>query len=239
MTQMDGDLSTKHLVLLPGLDGTGELFADFLTVLPSSLATTVVSYPTNEFLPYSELLQLVSAAVPKAGRFLVLAESFSTPLAMKYAATSPANLAAIVICAGFVRNPFAGWSRFLKAVAKSWFFRLRPPEFVLEHFLVGKNAPPALIQRLRQALQLVHPEVLGSRVCEVLNCDARNDVARTTIPVMALAALHDRLLSATCQREILRVRPDIGFATVEGPHMLLQREPQKVAKLVVPFIAKF
>jgi pimeloyl-[acyl-carrier protein] methyl ester esterase len=238
MTQMEGELSSKHLVLLPGLDGTGELFADFLRALPSSLDTTVVSYPTNIFLPYSELLQRVRDAVPKTGPFLVLAESFSTPLALKYAATSPANLAAVVICAGFARNPLAGWSGFVKAVAKPWFFRLKPPQFVLEYFLVGKNAPPLLIQRLRQSLQRVHPEVLSSRVREVMDCDARSELARITVPVMALAALHDRLLSASCRRELLRVRPDIGFATIEGPHMLLQREPQKVANLVVPFIAK-
>jgi pimeloyl-[acyl-carrier protein] methyl ester esterase len=237
MTQMEGELSPKHLVLLPGLDGTGVLFADFLKVLPSSCNTTVVSYPTNIFLPYSELIQLVRDAVPKTEPFIVLAESFSTPLAFKYAATNPSNLAAVVICAGFARNPFVGWSGFVKAVAKPWFFRLKPPKFVLEYFLVGRNAPPQLIRRLRQTLQRVHPEVLSSRVREVMDCDARNELARITVPVMALAALHDRLLSASCQKEILRVRPDIGFATVEGPHMLLQREPQKVANLVVPFIA--
>jgi pimeloyl-[acyl-carrier protein] methyl ester esterase len=238
MTQMEDELSPKHLVLLPGLDGTGGLFADFLTVLPRSLATTVVSYPKNIFLPYSELLHRVSIAVPKAEPFVVLAESFSTPLAMKYAATSPPNLAAVVICAGFVRKPIVGWSRLVKAVAKPWFFRLRPPQFILEYFLVGKNAPPALIQMLRHTLQRVRPEVLSGRVREVLDCDARNDLARTTVPVLYLRAFHDRLLSASCQREILQIRPDVEVATIEGPHMLLQREPQKVANLVVPFIAK-
>jgi pimeloyl-[acyl-carrier protein] methyl ester esterase len=237
MSQMEGALSPKHLVLLPGLDGTGELFADFLRVLPSSLNTTVVSYPTNIFLLYSELLQLVRDAVPKTEPFVVLAESFSTPLAFKYAATNPANLAAVVICAGFARNPLVGWSGFVKAVAQPWFFRLMPPQFVLEYFLVGQNAPPLLIQKLRQTLKLVHPEVLSSRVRDVMDCDARNELARITVPVMALAALHDRLLSPSCRKEILQVRPDIGFVTVEGPHMLLQREPQKVANLVVPFIA--
>jgi len=238
MTHMEDDLSPKHLVLLPGLDGTGELFADFLTVLPTSLATTVVSYPANIFLSYSELLHLVSTAVPKAEPFVVLAESFSTPLAIKYAATSPPNLAAVVICAGFARKPIAGSSRLVKAVAKPWFFKLRPPQFILEYFLVGKNAPPGLIQLLRQTLQRVRPEVLSGRVREVLECDARDDLARTTVPVMYLHGFHDRLLSASCQREILRIRADVELATVEGPHMLLQREPQKVANLVVPFIAK-
>jgi pimeloyl-ACP methyl ester carboxylesterase len=236
MSLKEGELALKHLVLLPGLDGTGQLFADFLTALPDTLAATVVTYPTKRFLPYSELLQLVSAAVPKKEPFVILAESFSTPLALKYAATNPSNLAAVVLCAGFVLKPIASWSRLVKAVAKPWFFTLRPPRFILEYFLVGGNAPPALIQRFRQALQLVRPEVLSGRVREVVNCDARNDLARTTVPIMYLRALHDRLLSASCHREILRIRPDIFFATVEAPHLLLQREPRKVANLVAAFM---
>lgn len=238
MSLKEDELALKHLVLLPGLEGTGQLFGDFLKTLPHSLTTTVVSYPTNRFLPYSELLQLVSAAVPQTERFVVLAESFSTPLALKYAATNPSNLAAVVICAGFARNPIGGWSRLVKAVAKPWVFTLRPPRFVLEYFLTGENAPSALIVRIRETLRLVRPEVLSGRVREVLECDASNDLARTTGPIMYLRALHDRLLSVSCHREILRIRPDIVLATIEAPHMLLQREPQKAANLIVAFMAK-
>src|SRR4029077_4501927 len=118
-----------------------------------------------------------------------------------------------------------------------WFFRLRPPRFFLEYFLTGENAPSALIQRLRETLRLVRPEVLSGRVREVLECDARNDLARTMGPIMYLRALHDRLLSVSCHREILRIRPDVVFATIEAPHMLLQRDPQKAANLILPFMA--
>jgi pimeloyl-[acyl-carrier protein] methyl ester esterase len=235
----EDELALKHLVLLPGLDGTGKLFADFLTALPHSFSATVVSYPTKRFLPYSELLQLVSAAIPKAEPFVVLAESYSTPIALKYAATNPSNLAAVIICAGFVQKPVANWSWLVKMIAKPWIFTLRPPRFFLEYFLIGQKAPTALIQRLRQTLQLVHPGVLSVRVREVLDCDARDDLARTKIPIMYMRGLHDRLLSASCHKQILRIRPDIVFATVQAPHMLLQREPQKVANLVVAFMAKF
>jgi pimeloyl-[acyl-carrier protein] methyl ester esterase len=238
MSRREAELVLKHLVLLPGLDGTGLLFSDFLKSLPRTLNTTVVAYPTNRFLAYSELLELVSTAVPQTEPFVVLAESFSTPLALKYAATNPSNLAAVVICAGFARNPIGGWSRLAKAFAKPWLFTLRPPRFVLEYFLAGQNAPSALIQRIREASRLVRPEVLSARVGEVLECDATNDFARTTVPIMYLRGLHDRLLSPSCHREILRIRPDVVFATIEAPHMVLQREPQKATNLIVAFMAK-
>jgi pimeloyl-[acyl-carrier protein] methyl ester esterase len=233
----EDELALKHLVLLPGLDGSGRMFADFLTALPNTLTATVVEYPTGKFLPYSELLQLVRAAVPKTKPFVLLAESYSTPIALKYAATKPSNLAAVIMCAGFVQNPVASWSQLVKMIARPWIFTLRPPRSVLEYFLIGQNAPTALIQRFRQTLQLVHPEVLSARVREVLDCDARNDLTQTTVPIMYIRGLRDKLLSASCYRQILQIRPDIVFATVEAPHMILQREPQRVANLVTAFMA--
>jgi pimeloyl-ACP methyl ester carboxylesterase len=232
-------LALKYLVLLPGLDGTGELFSDFLAALPPTLAATTVVYPTQRFLSYHELFHLVATMVPKAEPFVLLAESFSTPLALGYAATNPPNLAGVVVCAGFVRNPFAGWSPVVKAVAQPWIFRMKPPRFVLEYFLIGKNAPPVLIQKLRRVLQSVSPEVLSRRVQAVSECDAGNDLARTTVPVMYLKAANDRLLAARCSADFLRIKPDTFCVEVTpAPHLLLQREPEKTAELVTAFVQK-
>jgi pimeloyl-[acyl-carrier protein] methyl ester esterase len=235
---MGGDVAPKRLVLLPGLDGTGQLFADFLAALPVTLIATVVSYPPERFLSYADLLPFVSAAAPRAEPFALLAESFSTPIALRYAVTNPPNLAAVVICAGFVFKPIGGWSWIVKRVAKPWIFRLRPPRRILEDFLIGSNAPQALIQKLRQALRIVSPAVLSRRVREALDCDARNDLARTTVPIMYMQAAHDRLLAEYCRTEIFRMRPDITCAVVQGPHLILQREPQKAANLVATFVGQ-
>jgi hypothetical protein len=43
------------LVLLPGMDGTGQLFAPFLTALGHGVDVKVVRYPTKEPLSYAEL----------------------------------------------------------------------------------------------------------------------------------------------------------------------------------------
>jgi pimeloyl-[acyl-carrier protein] methyl ester esterase len=233
------DLAIKQLVLLPGLDGTGQLFADFLAALPDTFTTTIVTYPTEKFLSNAELLPFVTAAVPKAGPFVLLAESFSTPIALRYAAVNPPNLAGVAICAGFVFKPIAGWSWIVKSIAKPWFFRMRPPRRILEYFLVGAKAPPTLIQKLRQTLLIVNPEVLSCRVREALDCDARNDLTRTTVPIMYVQATHDRLLAKTCGSEILRIKPDVISEVIHGPHLILQREPQRVANLVAAFVQQF
>lgn len=55
---------TKSLraVLLPGMDGTGELFSEFVAALPVGLESVTVRYPTDRCLSYSELEELVRAA---------------------------------------------------------------------------------------------------------------------------------------------------------------------------------
>jgi len=42
-------LRPKHLVLLPGLDGTGELFVDFIAAFPESWTATTVTIQLTDF----------------------------------------------------------------------------------------------------------------------------------------------------------------------------------------------
>ena len=230
-------MAPEHLVLLPGLDGTGELFVDFIAALPESWTATTVTYPTDRFLAYADLRPFVGAAVPQLERFVLVAESFSAPLALWYAATNPPNLAAVVICAGFVRNPVHGWSGAVKALAKPWLFRLKPPRTIVEYFLLGQHTPCDLLQRLRRALQRVSPDVLSARVQEALDCDARDDLRRTTVPLLYLEATYDRLLSSSCKKDFSQLKPDTVLWSVPAPHLLLQREPQKAATIMMAFIS--
>jgi len=229
-------LAPKHLVLLPGLDGTGELFVDFIAALPESWTGTTVAYPSDRFLSYTDLRPFVSTAVPQSERFVLVAESFSTPLAVWYAATNPKNLVAVIICAGFVRSPVRRWSGIVKGLAKPWLFRLKPPRTIVEYFLLGQNAPSDLLQKLRHALQRVSPDVLRGRVLEVLDCDARDELRRTTVPLLYLEGTHDRLLASSCKDEFSQLRPDTVVRSVDAPHLLLQREPHTAATIVMAFI---
>ena len=52
------------LVLLPGLDGTGEQFEPLLRELPASLTPIVVRYPTDRVLGYDALFLLAQYSAP-------------------------------------------------------------------------------------------------------------------------------------------------------------------------------
>jgi pimeloyl-ACP methyl ester carboxylesterase len=218
------------------MDGTGDLFADFIHALPRTFETEVVRYPRDRHLPYSQLLTLMQSAIPPTEPFILLAESFSTPLAIQFAATNPPNLKGLILCTGFARSPITDWKRVLCSFLAPALFRVPLPEFIVSHFLLGPNPSPRVLSAFRAAISSVAPSVLSARLRAILACDARAELAQVAVPLLYLQAKHDRLVPESCLKEMRRIKPQIEVATIDGPHLLLQREPQQAAAIVARFI---
>jgi pimeloyl-ACP methyl ester carboxylesterase len=230
-------LPPTTLVLLPGLDGTGNLFTNFVASLPPSVDARIVRYPTDQDLSYADLFSLVVDAIPQTQPFVLLAESFSTALAVGLAATNPASLKGLIICAGFVRNPVRGWLRHMKTLVHPSLFRIPLPRFVIDHFLIGPHAPRELREDVPRTLRSVSPTVAALRVRAVMACDATEQLVRVRVPTLYLQAEQDRLVSKSSFQEIQELKPDTAFASIAAPHFVLQREPRKAADLVAQFVA--
>lgn len=224
------------LVLLPGMDGTGELFSEFIAALPESFEAVAVGYPTERFLPYSELETLVRAACPVSEPYILVAESFSTPLAIQYAATNPPNLAGLALCAGFATSPVKGWRRFLGSLLAPLVFRIPLPDLAAKFWLVGADAPASLLTAVHHAISSVQPGVLTQRLRALLASDVRGAMGRIGAPILYIRAEQDRLVSASCVEELRQIRPEMSVAVLAGPHLLLQRRPQRAAEAIVGFI---
>ena len=233
---MGNNLSPKTLVLLPGLDGTGNLFTDFVAALPPTLIARTVRYPADRFLTYTDLLTYLRDVIPTTEPFVALAESFSTPLAVKLAATRPPNLAGLVICAGFIASPIDGWRLLLKALIRPFLFRIPLPGFVLDYFLIGAHAPRELRDAVRHTLRCVSPETMAMRVRAVMDCDAGAELAQVQVPILYLQAKHDRLVKKSSFKQIQQVKADATLALISAPHLVLQREPHKAAGLIAEFV---
>jgi pimeloyl-[acyl-carrier protein] methyl ester esterase len=226
-----------QVVLLPGMDGTGELFADLIAAVSGEFETKVVRYSTDVCQSYSELAGLIRGAVPADAPFALVAESFSTPLAIYYAATKPPNLKGLVLCAGFASNPVQGWKRFVVSALAPIAFRFTLPNFVCKLLLVGPSASASLVAAVRSAVSSVRPDVLSARLRALLACDFRADLAQVDLPILYVQAEQDRLVDAACLGDMLRIKPETSVIAIPGPHLLLQREPVQTAKIVAGFVA--
>jgi pimeloyl-ACP methyl ester carboxylesterase len=225
-----------RIVLLPGMDGTGELLFDFSHALPRQMRKEIPTYPKDRVLPYEDLIKLVRSICQDSEPFVLLAESFSTPLAIQIAAERPKNLKALILCVGFASSPARGFERWLWWILAPSLMRAAPPDSVIRSLLIGAEAPEPLVAAVRKAISSVRSNVLAARLRAILECDVRSSLGQVNVPTLYLQARHDRLVKPRCLEEIRRVRPDIETATVDGPHLLLLREPQKAAAIVGGFL---
>ena len=93
------------LILLPGLDGTGILFADFVKAIDPCVDCLVLSYPKDQPMGYGDLDALVARSLPLSRPYVLLGESFAGPLALRIAARAPVGLVALILCVTFAKNP--------------------------------------------------------------------------------------------------------------------------------------
>jgi pimeloyl-ACP methyl ester carboxylesterase len=232
------DASTfPTLVLLPGLDGTGKLFSEFVKSLGSSVDSRIVAYPKDRALGYDELEALVLAALPRDRRFILLGESFSGPIAIRIAARPPVGLAALILCGTFAKNPFPwlGWARPLAAhlPLKSL------PRWVRAPLMWGSASPQSAPARTERAMADVSPDVIRRRIGALLAVNETAALTRIHLPILVLRARHDRVISPAATRWILKAQPGAELSEVDGPHLLLQTRPTECATVVLQFIRRF
>jgi pimeloyl-[acyl-carrier protein] methyl ester esterase len=226
------------LVLLPGLDGTGKLFAEFVKALDPAVGTIVVAYPPDQALGYEELHALVNSTLdklPPDQRFVLLGESFSGPLAIRIAARAPAGLDGLILSASFAANPFPwlGWARPLAAYlpVKSLPRWLRAP------LMWGSLAPGRAPSQMERAMSGVSADAVRRRIAALLAVDETPALERVATPTLLLRARGDRVIPETATRRMLKFLPQAELVEIDGPHLLLQTRPRECAAAVLRFLS--
>jgi len=226
----------QRLVLLPGMHGTGELFSEFMRMIPEPKHIEAPHYPRDASPLYNQLQAMVESVAPTSENFILLAESYSTPLAIQYAATTPQNLRGLILCAGFATSPIRGWRRSFASWIAPLIFRLPLPTIAMSHFLVGPGASHSLHTAVRAAIRSVKPKVLTARLRQILAVDARIALGKVSVPILYIQAKQDRMVGPSCLEEIRGIKPQVDVACIEGPHLILQRKPQQCADIIMKFL---
>jgi pimeloyl-ACP methyl ester carboxylesterase len=226
--------SMPAVVLLPGLDGTGKLFAEFVQVLGPAVESQIVAYPKNEPLGYRELEALARAALPRDRPFVVLGESFSGPIAIRIAARPPAGLVGVILCGTFAKNPYPlfGWAGPLAA----WFPLKSLPQWVRAPLMWGSMSPDRAPEQMARAIADVSDAVIRHRIAAVLAVDESEALACIQVPTLVLQADHDLVIPDSATRWILETAPRAQLVRIDGPHLLLQTRPLECAAAVMEFV---
>lgn len=223
--------AAPHLILLPGLDGTGELFAPLLQALGEDVTTSVVRYGAE--LTFDEYVESAAKALPE--RCVLIAESFSGPVAIALAARHPGKIRCVVLCATFATSPFRPLTTLARFVPKRLFRPSPVLATVLNYFsLSGDSAdvrpsPVAVVSG-------VPPAIMRARLVCLGTVDVRPLLNRVAAPMLYLRASKDRIVSARLSRELTSRLSNVTVTEVSGPHLLLQTRPRECAAAISNFV---
>lgn len=218
-------------LILPGLDGTGKLLTDFVEALKPDIQANVAAYPPDIAMDYDDLTDLVENSLPD-GKFLLIGESFSGPIAIYLAARWPKSVIGLVLCATFAKSPRPTFKRFLRLLD----LPLPIPYIGLsDRFTMGRWATKDWRNRTSAAIGEVHSNVVRRRLANVLNADASTDLSTLDLPIHYLQGSADRLVPKSAWANIHEIVPHAQLAVIEGPHFLLQANPKAAATAVRAF----
>ncbi len=218
------------------MDGTGILYGPLHAVLIGNCKLQVLTYPPDKVLGYAELETLVQAQLPVGEDYILLGESFSGPIAISIAATRPARLKALILCATFACNPYP-WMAISRYVLPYLPTRLAPLR-ILSHLLLGRFSSKKLRTQLANALAQVESASLKARLHAVLNCDVREKLRAIKVPVLYLQADRDRLIPVSAHADIKRQLHEMETCQYDAPHFLLQTKADAVASDILRFMSK-
>lgn len=218
------------LVLLPGLDGSGELFAPLLEKLGETVDARILRLPLDGEQSQHALAQRLISQLPDLP-FVLLAESFAGAIAVEIARLKPAGLQQMILVATFLRSPRPLLLKLalpLMDLAWRWHALLAP----LWWPFCGNLKDTKTRGRVLAALRSLSLPVLRARLAAIQQLKSANQ--HFSVPVHIIHAGNDRLLPAHLRKSLDALGDAI---VVPGPHFLLQSEPDVMARLVLEKLA--
>lgn len=216
------------------MNGGDELLREFVFALSPDDLATVISLPQEGPQDYAFLAGHVSGRLPDSP-YVLIAESFSGPIAAMIASQAPTGLEAVIFVATFLSSPnslatLAGRSLPLKALLRmpfaSWF---------LKRLFLGSSAPVELVERVIRTVEAVPTATLRHRI-DVMR-SLQYDATPVAVPAFYLRPEQDSLVPRKRFDEFQRFFEHIECIQLPGPHALLQRYPGKSAELVRRLVA--
>lgn len=218
---------TPDLWLLPGMDGTGRLFARLVRVLAEQQAgrrANVFAYDDR-----ASTYQALLAALPSPTRpTVVMGESFGGPLALELAARHPEHVTHVVLVASFARPP-----RPMLWLAATLARRApTPPALAVRAAMLGMDADDALLEEVREAIAATPRETLAARLGCLAGLDATERLRALPARLTVVAATDDRLVPFERAAQPARLARRGELVCLAGPHLLAQRHPRAIAGLL-------
>ena len=221
-------------VLLPGLDGSGDLFRDFLRFVPDPYAI-VVRYPDEASWVLDDYVRHAHRALPPESDCILVAESFSGPVALRLIEHAR-RVKGLVLVASFSGCPHP----LLRCIPIRLVASLRrwaSSRVMLRTFCLGHEASDDLVDALTCLVRTMPSAVLAARLRLLRSLNEDHAHRRIDVPRLLLRARRDRLVleSKAARATDRNARAEI----IDGPHFLLQARAAECWRVIETWCASF
>ncbi len=215
---------------MPGLDGTGKLFAPIIPYLESQFDLVMVTYPDlNSFTDYVECAQY---QLPETPGFSLLAESFSGPVAMALMANQPGQIGPSVLSATFARSPLPALTRMASYVPEQIFSIGALNEFCMDVYANNDEDQSETQPLPLNVTEQIDGALLKHRISVLSRIDVSALLPQIEVPILYLHAVRDRIASESDAKMIQEYLPNVRRVDIDAPHLLLQTQPRRCAELI-------
>lgn len=230
---MDAQITEPIIwTFLPGLHGTEELYGPLRDQLPASTRSEFINLPTSGKQDYQSLCEWLDDKLPKGGRRMIIAESFSGPLAIRLANIRPNEVAGLVLAASFCDAPL---NPGLALLPLRPLFMVKPPLTALRHFLIGDDASEAKVAELSKVVQSIPSATLSKRVRTILELMEQDNPQLPELPMLILQASNDNLINWETQSKLETCYPHASTHWIESPHLIFQSCPDACMARLLEF----
>jgi len=227
-----GKATDLKIVLLPGLDGTGDLFKPFLLTYPDP-DYEVIKLPITSNQDYNTLVLNVREHLPKID-FVLVGESFSGPIAAALASDKSLPMKGVIFVATFLSPPNPMLLNFAKWIPFQFMSNLPLAKHVLKNLLFERDTKNDLLLSFKRVLNDIPPEIIRQRLEAIRGLKQKNEFQK--IPALCLVASHDKLVPKNNSQEFKKFFEEISVQEIRGSHFLLQTNPKDCGKAIFAFI---
>jgi pimeloyl-ACP methyl ester carboxylesterase len=225
----------NRLLLMPGLDGSGELFEPLLPLLDRHFDMVVVRYPDLD--SFDDYVNHVRACLPDGGSVALLAESFSSPVALALMARYQSRIRGAVLSAGFARSPRPLLSRAARYLPSGLMSCTPLYRLCLDLFALGGGDYPGARALSLRLMPHFDPAAMKRRAVLLRDIDVTALLGEIALPVLCLRATRDRVVPVKHADILQRGLRDARRVDIDGPHLLLQARPRECAEHVIRQLA--
>jgi pimeloyl-ACP methyl ester carboxylesterase len=210
------------VVLLPGMHGSIVLFDAFVALAPPWARCLPVPLPRVGGQDVDSLAETLEAELRHLEGFVLVAESYSAPIAARIAARLGQKVGLLVLCNPLVEMS-VGLPAGLAASSARW---QGMPAWMAGAVLAGGDR--ALGKAALDGIRALPKEILEARLASAFAATAEELAPFLVAPLLAILGSRDRLVSPGRTRSLLQSVPFSTVVELDAPHLVVQTKPAEV-----------